>query len=145
MSTVFTKLGSQLTAEKLTDLAIIPVIFIVQTFVSYFCSFVVAKCCRFKKRQSNFVAAMAVCDHPYLAEPNPGNCTNDGRLGRSLAIRTPSPSPSSYRSRKPSKASIGIRSLMTTMTKSPRAESYTCLSSSNWDNLCAGVGDITSS
>ncbi|KXG46355.1 Auxin efflux carrier [Penicillium griseofulvum] len=57
---IFTKLGSQLTAEKLTDLAIIPVIFIVQTFVSYFCSFVVAKCCRFKKRQSNFVAAMAV-------------------------------------------------------------------------------------
>ncbi|KAJ5154848.1 Auxin efflux carrier [Penicillium coprophilum] len=57
---IFTKLGSQLTAEKLTDLAIIPVIFIVQTFVSYFCSFVVARCCRFKKRQSNFVAAMAV-------------------------------------------------------------------------------------
>ncbi|KAJ5245413.1 hypothetical protein N7489_005509 [Penicillium chrysogenum] len=57
---IFTKLGSQLTAEKLTDLAIIPVIFIVQTFVSYICSFVVAKCCRFKKRQSNFVAAMAV-------------------------------------------------------------------------------------
>ncbi|KAF4759620.1 hypothetical protein N7455_003397 [Penicillium solitum] len=57
---IFTKLGSQLTAEKLTDLAIIPVIFIVQTLVSYLCSFVVAKCCRFKKRQSNFVAAMAV-------------------------------------------------------------------------------------
>ncbi|CAI7606915.1 unnamed protein product [Penicillium glandicola] len=57
---IFTKLGSQLTAEKLTDLAIIPAIFIVQTLVSYFCSFVVAKCCRFKKRQSNFVAAMAV-------------------------------------------------------------------------------------
>ncbi|CAG7973283.1 unnamed protein product [Penicillium salamii] len=57
---IFTRLGSQLTAEKLTDLAIIPVIFIVQTFVSYFCSFVVTKCCRFKKRQSNFVAAMAV-------------------------------------------------------------------------------------
>ncbi|CAG7918925.1 unnamed protein product [Penicillium olsonii] len=57
---IFTKLGSQLTAEKLTDLAIIPVIFIVQTCVSYFCSFVVTRCCRFKKRQSNFVAAMAV-------------------------------------------------------------------------------------
>ncbi|KAJ5774948.1 hypothetical protein N7457_009844 [Penicillium paradoxum] len=57
---IFTKLGSQLTAEKLTDLAIIPVIFIVQTIVSYSCSFVIAKCCRFKKRQSNFVAAMAV-------------------------------------------------------------------------------------
>lgn len=57
---VFTKLGSQLTAEKLTDLAIIPVIFIVQTIVSYFCAFVVARCFRFKKRQANFVAAMAV-------------------------------------------------------------------------------------
>ncbi|KAJ5091268.1 hypothetical protein NUU61_006138 [Penicillium alfredii] len=57
---VFIKLGSQLTAEKLTDLAIIPVIFIVQTFVSYACAFVVTRCCRFKKRQANFVAAMAV-------------------------------------------------------------------------------------
>ncbi|TQB77078.1 hypothetical protein MPDQ_005563 [Monascus purpureus] len=57
---VFTKLGSQLTAEKLTDLAIIPFIFIVQTFVSFFCSFIVSRCFRFQKRQSNFVAAMAV-------------------------------------------------------------------------------------
>ncbi|KAJ5673458.1 hypothetical protein N7507_002585 [Penicillium longicatenatum] len=57
---IFIKLGSQLTAEKITDLAIIPVIFIVQTAVSYFCAFVVTRCCRFKKRQSNFVTAMAV-------------------------------------------------------------------------------------
>lgn len=57
---VFIKLGSQLTAEKLTDLAIIPVIFVVQTCVSYFCAFVVTRCFRFKKRKSNFVAAMAV-------------------------------------------------------------------------------------
>lgn len=63
ISAVFIKLGSQLTAEKLTDLAIIPVIFIVQTCVSYFCAFVVSRCCRFKKRQSNFVAAMAVRSH----------------------------------------------------------------------------------
>ena len=61
MNPVFTKLGSQLTAEKLTDLAIIPVIFVVQTFVSYSCSFLVSRCFRFKKRKSNFVAAMAVC------------------------------------------------------------------------------------
>lgn len=59
-SPVFTKLGSQLTAEKLTDLAIIPVIFVVQTAVSYLCAFIVARCFRFKKRQSNFVVAMAV-------------------------------------------------------------------------------------
>ncbi len=57
---VFTKLGSQLTAEKLSDLAIIPLIFIVQTAVSYFCGFVVSRCFRFNKRQSNFVAAMSV-------------------------------------------------------------------------------------
>ncbi|KAJ5642125.1 hypothetical protein N7490_006125 [Penicillium lividum] len=57
---IFIKLGSQLTAEKITDLAIIPVIFIVQTAVSYFCAFVVTRCCGFKKRQSNFVTAMAV-------------------------------------------------------------------------------------
>ncbi|KAL2006772.1 hypothetical protein VTN00DRAFT_9440 [Thermoascus crustaceus] len=57
---VFTKLASQLTAQKLTDLAIIPFIFIVQTFVSYMCSWFVSRCFRFKKRQSNFVAAMAV-------------------------------------------------------------------------------------
>lgn len=57
---IFTKLGSQLTAEKLSDLAIIPLIFIVQTAVSYFCGFVVSRCFRFNKRQSNFVAAMSV-------------------------------------------------------------------------------------
>ncbi|GKZ16889.1 hypothetical protein AbraIFM66951_006383 [Aspergillus brasiliensis] len=57
---IFTKLGSQLTAEKLTDLAIIPAIFVIQTFVSYSCAFVVSRCLRLKKRPSNFVAAMAV-------------------------------------------------------------------------------------
>ncbi|KAJ5161903.1 hypothetical protein N7492_007295 [Penicillium capsulatum] len=57
---IFIKLGSQLTAEKLTDLAIIPLIFVVQTCVSYFCAFVVTRCLRFRKRQSNFVTAMAV-------------------------------------------------------------------------------------
>ncbi|KAI3064294.1 hypothetical protein CBS147343_8041 [Aspergillus niger] len=57
---IFTKLGSQLTAEKLTDLAIIPAIFVIQTLVSYSCAFVVSRCLRLKKRPSNFVAAMAV-------------------------------------------------------------------------------------
>ncbi|KAI9042201.1 Auxin Efflux Carrier superfamily [Aspergillus affinis] len=57
---IFTKLGSQLTADKLTDLAIIPVIFVVQTFISYLCAFVVARCFRFKKRAANFLTAMAV-------------------------------------------------------------------------------------
>ncbi|KAJ5491344.1 hypothetical protein N7539_002911 [Penicillium diatomitis] len=57
---IFIKLGSQLTAETLADLAIIPVIFVVQTAVSYLCAFVMARCFHFEKRQSNFVAAMAV-------------------------------------------------------------------------------------
>ncbi|RAL05429.1 Auxin Efflux Carrier superfamily [Aspergillus ibericus CBS 121593] len=57
---IFTKLGSQLTAEKLTDLAIIPAIFVVQTFVSYSCAWAVSRCLRLKKRPSNFIAAMAV-------------------------------------------------------------------------------------
>ncbi|KAH8434249.1 Auxin Efflux Carrier superfamily [Aspergillus melleus] len=57
---IFTKLGSQLTADKLTDLAIIPVIFVVQTLISYLCAFVVGRCFRFKKRAANFLTAMAV-------------------------------------------------------------------------------------
>lgn len=59
---VFTKLASQLTTENLTDLAIIPVIFVLQTSVSYLSSAIVSRCFRFKKRQSNFVAAMAVSE-----------------------------------------------------------------------------------
>ncbi|OJD10118.1 hypothetical protein AJ78_08738 [Emergomyces pasteurianus Ep9510] len=57
---VFTKLASQLTADKLTDLAIIPCIFAVQTLVSYLCASLISRLFRFKKRQSNFVVAMGV-------------------------------------------------------------------------------------
>ncbi|QSS73308.1 auxin efflux carrier superfamily [Histoplasma capsulatum G186AR] len=57
---VFTKLASQLTAGKLTDLAIIPCIFAVQTAVSYLCASVVSRLFRFNKPQSNFVVAMGV-------------------------------------------------------------------------------------
>lgn len=60
ISIVFTKLASQLTAEKFTDLAIIPAIFIVMTAVSYGCSYIISRLFRFKKRQANFVTAMAV-------------------------------------------------------------------------------------
>lgn len=62
---VFTKLASQLTAEKLIDLAIIPFIFIVQTVISYVCAQVISKIFRFKKRQSNFVIAMGVGSHHF--------------------------------------------------------------------------------
>ena len=61
--TVFTKLASQLTAEKLADLAIIPFIFVVQTLISYFAAVAISKCMGFRKRQSNFVIAMGVSGH----------------------------------------------------------------------------------
>src|SRR4051812_42329072 len=57
---VFTKLASQLTAEKLVELAVIPVIFIVQTLVSYLVSLAVGRAFGFTKRASNFVTAMGV-------------------------------------------------------------------------------------
>lgn len=57
---VFTKLASQLTADKLGELAVIPVIFAVQTLVSFLCALTVAKLFRFKKRPRNFVIAMGV-------------------------------------------------------------------------------------
>lgn len=57
---IFTKLASQLSAEKLTDLAIIPAIFIVQTLISWVVSILIAKVFKFNKRASNFVTAMGV-------------------------------------------------------------------------------------
>ena len=60
LSIVFTKLASQLTTDKLADLAIIPVIFMVQTLVSFLCSFIVSKAFGFTKRPRNFVVAMGV-------------------------------------------------------------------------------------
>ncbi|KAK4229972.1 auxin efflux carrier [Podospora fimiseda] len=57
---IFTKLASQLNADKLVELGVIPVIFVIQTFVSYMVSRVVAKCFRFSPRASNFVTAMGV-------------------------------------------------------------------------------------
>ena len=59
-TTVFTKLASQLSAEKLSDLAIIPAIFIIQMCVSWCVSWVCAKVFRLNRRASNFVTAMGV-------------------------------------------------------------------------------------
>ena len=50
---IFSKLASQLTADKLADLAIIPFIFVVQTIISFACSFIISKLMGFKKRQAN--------------------------------------------------------------------------------------------
>lgn len=58
--TVFTKLASQLTAGKLLELAVIPVIFVVQTAVSYLVSIGVSGAFRLGKRPANFVTAMGV-------------------------------------------------------------------------------------
>jgi predicted permease len=55
---VFTKLASQLTLSKIADLAIIPVLFVFMTAVSYFCSLGVAKLFGFDKPARNFVIAM---------------------------------------------------------------------------------------
>jgi predicted permease len=57
---IFTKLASQLNADKLVELGVIPVIFVVQTFVSYMVSVGVSKAFRLQKRPSNFVTAMGV-------------------------------------------------------------------------------------
>ncbi|KAG6039353.1 hypothetical protein E4U41_002854 [Claviceps citrina] len=57
---IFTKLASQLSAEKLSELAIIPAIFVVQTAVSWVVSVLVVKTFRFKNRAANFVTAMGV-------------------------------------------------------------------------------------
>lgn len=57
---VFTKLASQLNADKLADLAVIPVIFIAQTLISWLCATLISKAFGFQKRQSNFVIAMGV-------------------------------------------------------------------------------------
>ncbi|KAI0008184.1 auxin efflux carrier [Xylariaceae sp. FL0662B] len=57
---IFTKLASQLNADKLVDLAVIPIIFIIQTIISYAVSIAVAKAFRLGKRPANFVTAMGV-------------------------------------------------------------------------------------
>ncbi|KAL2268891.1 hypothetical protein VTJ83DRAFT_3737 [Remersonia thermophila] len=57
---IFTKLASQLNANKLVELGIIPVIFVIQTFVSWSVSRIVARCFGFNRRASNFVTAMGV-------------------------------------------------------------------------------------
>jgi predicted permease len=61
---IFTKLASQLNADKLADLGVIPIIFIAQTLVSFLSAHVMAWLWGFrgkaKRRQKNFIIAMAV-------------------------------------------------------------------------------------
>lgn len=57
---VFTKLASQLSADKLVELGVIPFIFIVQLIVSYVAALAISRVFSFRKRAKNFVVAMAV-------------------------------------------------------------------------------------
>ncbi|KAI5295917.1 hypothetical protein KEM52_006471 [Ascosphaera acerosa] len=57
---VFTKLASQLSAENISELAIIPIIFTLMTFSSWACGRVISRVFGFKRRQTNFVTAMSV-------------------------------------------------------------------------------------
>ncbi|KAH8758977.1 membrane transporter [Diaporthe sp. PMI_573] len=57
---IFTKLASQLNADKLIELAVIPIIFVIQTVVSYLVAQGVSRLFGFHKRASNFVTAMGV-------------------------------------------------------------------------------------
>jgi predicted permease len=61
---IFTKLASQLNADKLADLVVIPFIFVAQTLVSFLCAELMARAFGFGKKnkqmQKNFVLAMGV-------------------------------------------------------------------------------------
>lgn len=57
---IFSKLAKQLNPNQLGDLVVIPIIFVIQTCVSYGVSILVSKLFRFGKRPTNFVTAMSV-------------------------------------------------------------------------------------
>ncbi|KAI7765624.1 hypothetical protein LZL87_014136 [Fusarium oxysporum] len=57
---IFTKLASRLTTDKLSELAIIPVIFIIQMFVSWAISVIVGRLFGFSGRFANFITAVGV-------------------------------------------------------------------------------------
>ncbi|KAK9376973.1 auxin efflux carrier [Lipomyces chichibuensis] len=57
---IFVKLASAITADKLVDLAIVPVLFVLTAGVSYLAALVINRFQGFSRRESNFVIAMAV-------------------------------------------------------------------------------------
>lgn len=57
---IFTKLASQLNADKLVELAVIPFLFVGMTVFSYLGAIVLSKVFRFKKQATNYVIAMSV-------------------------------------------------------------------------------------
>ncbi len=72
VSSVFTKLASQLKADTIRELALIPIIFLLQTCVAYLCSIAVSKLFRFQKRPRNFVIAMGVSSYLTLFRSETG-------------------------------------------------------------------------
>ncbi|KAK9354524.1 auxin efflux carrier [Lipomyces doorenjongii] len=57
---IFVKLASAITADKLVDLAIVPVLFVLTAGVSYLAGVAINRFQGFNRRESNFVIAMAV-------------------------------------------------------------------------------------
>ncbi|GMM30749.1 hypothetical protein DAMA08_034940 [Martiniozyma asiatica (nom. inval.)] len=57
---IFSKLASSLSLKKLVEVIIIPILFVITTFVSYCASIVVSKWLALTHSESNFVTAMAV-------------------------------------------------------------------------------------
>lgn len=57
---VFSKMASQLSVSAMVDIAIIPVIFVISTGVSFYCGKMCSRFFNFNKRETNFVIAMAV-------------------------------------------------------------------------------------
>ena len=98
---IFIKLGSQLTAEKISDLAIIPAIFIVQTAVSFASAAVISRCFHLRKRQANFVKAMGVSTNRKTFNWLVVRTDSPFEEDRYLATQTPCPSLSSSPSPKP--------------------------------------------
>lgn len=57
---VFSKIASRLDVKALIDISIIPVIFVISTFISYLCGRMSSRIFKFNKRETNFVTAMSV-------------------------------------------------------------------------------------
>lgn len=57
---IFTKLASSLSLSALIDIAIIPILFVITTGISFSCAKLMSRVMRFNLSESNFVTAMAV-------------------------------------------------------------------------------------
>lgn len=97
---IFSKMGSSLSLSRLPDLAIIPVLFVLTTGVSYVCGRTLSRWFHLKSAENNFVTAMAVFGNsnslpvsltvslaqtlPFLKWDDIPGDTNDGVTSRGL-------------------------------------------------------------